>query len=165
MAHSRYNSQGYEPEAKRPPLKDRDLIPTNDVEAASMGLLSISEGHVRYYKSHPNRNYDQNRWTPVLRIRMVDEVVIRWASKVMGGTHVTFDKSVGAWYTESTGKRALAVLSRIRPYIFGEKAAIIDCIIANGDYIVSQERPCIDCESKSMAEKRIEDLKRRGLLK
>jgi len=95
---------------------------------------------------------------------MVDEQLVRWASKAMGGTHVTFDKSVGAWYIEAAGVRAFAVLTRVGRYIIGEKARMIDCVLRRGKYVTSDERPCTDCETKSIMERRIANLKNRKLL-
>jgi hypothetical protein len=145
-------------------LEDLNTTLASDVDAATLGMLTVSEGHLRYYRSHPDRRYHLSRWTPVLRIHMADEQLVRWASRVMGGSHVTFDKSMGAWYTEVTGVRAIAVLQRIRPFIRGEKEAMIDCILAHGKYVISADRPCVNCETRSVAEKRIADLKERGLL-
>jgi hypothetical protein len=145
-------------------LADLKTRLASEVDAASLGMLTVSEGHLRYYRSHPDRPYNLSRWTSVLRIHMADEQIVRWASKVMGGSHVTFDKSVGAWYTEVAGVRAIAVLERIRPFIRGEKEAMIDCMLAHGKYVISAERPCIDCETKSVSERRIANLRQRGLL-
>jgi len=129
-----------------------------------MAMLVVTEGHSRYYKSHAEREYKITRWTAVVRIRMADEVIVRWASNAMGGTHVTFDKSVGAWYTEAVGVRAIAVLNRLRPFIIGEKTIMIDCIIRHGKYVISDERPCTDCETNPIMERRIANLKLRGLI-
>jgi hypothetical protein len=145
-------------------LKDMGSILLDLVEAARMGMLIVTEGHSRYYKSHPERNYRTHRWIAVVRVKMADETIIRWASKAMGGTHVTFDRTVGAWYTEASGARAVAVLARVRPFVIGEKTVMIDCILRNGKYIVSEERPCMDCESTALMERRIADLRHRGLL-
>ena len=87
------------PRVKRP-IRDYSSILTNSVDAASLAMLAETEGHMRYYRSHPERHYEVSRWEPVLRIHMADEVIVRWASMVMGETHVSFDKSVGAWYTK-----------------------------------------------------------------
>jgi hypothetical protein len=95
---------------------------------------------------------------------MADEAIIRWASNAMGGTHVTFDKSVGAWYTEATRLRAIAVLIRVRSFVIGEKSIMIDCILHHGKYVISDERPCTECETRPIMERRIADLKSRGLL-
>jgi len=114
--------------------------------------------------SHPERNYSVTRWEPVLRIHMVDEPLVRWASKVMGGTHVSFDRSVDAWYTEARGLRAVEVLRRVRPLIRGEKIGMVDCILRHGKYIVSRKRPCSSFESRFLMRKRLERSKQDGLL-
>ncbi len=119
--------------------RDHSSILTDPIDAASLAMLAETEGHMRYYRSHPERNYELSRWEPVLRIHMADEFLVRWASIVMGETHVTFDKSVGAWYTEARGLRAILVLTRIRHFIRGEKAAMVDCILRSGKYIVSKK--------------------------
>jgi len=152
------------PKLGRKILKDMDSILLDPIEASRMGMLIITEGHSRYYKSHPERLYPVPRWIAVVRIKMCDEAIIRWASEAMGGTHVTFDKTVGAWYTEASGARAIAVLSRVRPFIVGEKTSLIDCMLSQGKYVRSRDRPCIDCESTATVERRIADLRQRGLL-
>jgi len=145
-------------------LEDLNVTLASDIQAASLGMLIVTEGHLRYYRSHSERLYDVSRWTAVIRIHMADEQLIRWASRVMGGSHVTFDKSVGAWYTEVTGIRAIAVLARIRPFICGEKEAMIDCMLAHSKYVISVDRRCVDCETKSVSVRRIADFKQRGLI-
>jgi hypothetical protein len=145
-------------------IRDYSSILTDPIDAASLAMLAEAEGHLRYYRSHPERNYQVSRWEPVLRIHMADESLVRWASTAMGETHVTFDKSVGAWYTEARGLRAIIVLTLIRSFIRGEKKMMVDCILKNGKYVVSNDRPCVDCETKFILERRIKGLKNRGLL-
>jgi len=149
---------------RRRVLKDMNSILTDPLEASRMGMLVITEGHSRFYKSHPERLYPIPRWVAVVRIKMCDEAIIRWASDAMGGTHITFDKTAGAWYTEASGARAIVVLRRIRPFIIGEKTTLIDCMLSEGKYVRSQVRPCVECESNATAMMRIANLKRRGLL-
>ncbi len=137
---------------------------SNSEDASALAMLMECEGHLRYYKSHPERNYSIARWEPVLRIHMVDESLVRWASKIMGGTHVSFDRSVGAWYTEARGLRVIEVLHRIRPFVRGEKIEMVDCILSHGKYMVSELRPCGEYETGLTAAKRIRKLKTPGLL-
>ena len=146
------------------PIRDYAVILADPIDAASLAMLAETEGHLRYYKSHPERNYEVSRWEPTLRIHMTDELLVRWASKVMGETHVTFDKSVGAWYTGARGLRAIIVLTKIRSFIRGEKQAMVDRILKNGKYVVSDERPCVECETKFISERRISALRIRGPL-
>jgi len=101
-------------------------------------MLLETEGHLQYYQSHPERNYAVPRWEPVLRIHMVDEQIVKWASKVMGGTHVSFDRGFGAWYTEARGSRVIGVLKCIRPFIKGEKIVMVNCILKHGKYVISK---------------------------
>jgi hypothetical protein len=145
-------------------LSDIELTLQDASNAASLAMLLVTEGHLRYYRSHPERNYRIDRWEPTLRIHMVDEDIVRWASKVMGGTHVTFDRSMGAWYTEARGSRAIQVLTRIQPFVIGEKATMVECVLRFGKYVVSNERPCTECESESILKRRLESLRQRGLL-
>jgi hypothetical protein len=129
-------------------IPDYASILTDPVDTASLAMLAETEGHMRYYRSHPERNYQVSRWEPVLRIHMTDELLVRWASKVMGETHVSFDKSVGAWYTEARSLRAIIVLTQIQRFIRGEKSGMVDCILKSGTYVISKERPYVDCETK-----------------
>lgn len=160
-------------EAKRharpshPPRRLKSLNSTlgNPMDTAALAMLVETEGHLRYYKSHPERNYLIPRWEPVLRIHMVDELLVRWASKVMGGTHVSFDKSVGAWYTEARGPRVIEVLDCIRPLVRGEKVGMVNCILRHGKYVISRRRTCNYYESRFISTKRIRKLMKRGLLR
>jgi len=150
------------PRLKR--LEGLDSILKDKTEAATMAMLIVTEGHSRYYHSHPERDYVIDRWEPVIRIHMADEAIVRWAAAAMGGVHVNFDKSVGAWTTEARGIRAITVFMRVRSYIIGEKTAMIDCILKNGSYVVSRTRPCMDCESERLRDLRIADFRHRGLI-
>lgn len=95
---------------------------------------------------------------------MADEDLVRWASKAMGGTHVTFDRSMGAWYTEARGLRVIQVLTKIRPFVIGEKAPMVEGVMRFGKYVISKERPCFEFESESILRRRLESFKQRNLL-
>jgi len=101
--------------------------------AAWLGALILADGECSYMSAPINgRRYSRAR----VRIGIYEREPIDKAAKLMGVSLMGPRK--GRFEAEAQGSRAVAVLTKIGPYILGRKSREADYIIQNGGRVAEQ---------------------------